>query len=105
MSMPPMVTGAAALPALSMQVPVADWLAPSVEIVTGFATVATPERSSVQVKLTVTFWLVQAPLVYGLPSAVVALAFTTGGVSSMLMPAWAVVAVFPARSAQAPVAD
>ena len=58
------VTGAALFPALSVQTPVlvTDWLAPSVVTVAPASVlVAIPEIEAVQVKATVTFWLVHVP--------------------------------------------
>ncbi len=56
----------ALLPALSVQVPDPDWLAPSLEstVSVGGLPAASPERESAQVKLTVTFVLFQ-PLAFG----------------------------------------
>ncbi len=54
----------AEFPALSVQLPVTDWSGPSVRRSTGLETVPTPERASVQLKLTVTGTLFQ-PLALG----------------------------------------
>ena len=78
---PPTVTDAE-LPALSTQEPVLDWLVPSVEIVCGLAgPVDTPERVSVQLKVTVTSPLFH-PDEFGEGEAEPDI---TGGVSSILI--------------------
>ncbi len=91
----------AELPALSEQVPVTDWPAPSPVRVVGKVYVFTPDRGSVQTKLTVTVPLFQ-PLEFapGEPEPVM-----LGGVVSMLTPATVAVAVFPALSVQVALRD
>src|SRR5689334_23339215 len=75
----------ALLPALSVQVPLADWLAPSVETVVGEGGLpaARPEPLSEQLKLTTTSYFVHVPDVYVTPFAF-ALALIVGGVMSMV---------------------
>ena len=71
-------TAALTFPALSVQVPEADWLVPSLPSVTSGVQLAMPERPSWPVKLTVTFVLFQAA-VFGCG---VAAACAVGGVLS-----------------------
>jgi hypothetical protein len=97
----PLAVAEALLPALSVQDPVADWPAPSVEIVTGGSQASIPERASVPLKVTTTSVLFQ-PFPFGAGAAA---AETLGGVRSMSMPVWVSEAVLPAWSVQVPVAD
>ncbi len=60
----PLTMQLALLPALSIAVPVTDWLAPSVPTAVDGVTEATPERLSLAAKLTITLALFQ-PLVLG----------------------------------------
>jgi hypothetical protein len=75
------VATALTLPALSVQVPLADSPAPSVLRTTGAVQLAIPERASVPVKVTVTFVLFQ-PAPFGAGEAA---AVAEGGVMSILM--------------------
>lgn len=102
MLMPLAVAEALTLPALSVQVPDADWLAPSVLSVAAPVQKSICDRLSAPTKVTTTFVLFQ-PLLLA-PGDAFALA--VGGVLSMLMfPAVAVALVLPALSAQVPDAD
>src|SRR5262245_20892179 len=83
----------ALLPALSVTVPVTDWLAPSPKVV-GPERLARPERASLPLKDTTTSALYQAwPLAArsGAPLIV-------GAVLSMLTPLTVALALLPARS-------
>jgi hypothetical protein len=97
------VAVALTFPALSVQVPEADWLAPSLLSVTGFVHEATPEPLSVPVKLTVTSVLFQ-PWAFGPGEA---LALAVGGVLSILTAGDWNVLLLPAASVTvtAPVTD
>jgi hypothetical protein len=97
------VAVALTFPALSVQVPEADWLAPSLLSVTGFVHEATPEPLSVPVKLTVTSVLFQ-PWAFGPGEA---LALAVGGVLSILTAGDVNVLLLPAASVTvtAPVTD
>src|SRR5947207_1095966 len=100
MLMPP-CWSVALLPALSMQVPVADWFAPSVAIVCESAAATTPDSASEHVQSSFTDVAFQpAPFAAGVwPENAIA-----GAVLSMLIPdTVAAAAVFPALSVQAPV--
>src|SRR5207253_353450 len=101
MLMPETVAGLAPLPALSTQLPVTDWPAPSVLRVVGASELATPERASLQVKLTVTAVLFQ-------PAALAAgdrLPLIDGAVRSMSMAETVAPAELPALSRQVPERD
>jgi hypothetical protein len=90
----------ALFPAMSRQLPLTTWPAPSVETVCGDVKLATPERLSVQAKVTVTGVLFQlAPLAAGEEVAVI-----VGGVSSKLTVAQAF-AVRPLVSTALPQID
>src|SRR5947209_2149865 len=97
--MPPRLV-VAVLPAASVAVPVALWLAPSVLRMVGLEQPWTPERASPQVKPTVTSLLYQ-PLALGARSVA---PLMVGGVLSMLTVAWSA-ALFPALSVAWPVTD
>jgi hypothetical protein len=90
----------AEFPALSKHVPVTDWAPPSPRVVLE-GPLNTPERLSVQVKLTVTGTLFH-PLMLA-PGDLKPVMI--GGVLSMLIPLTVVDAVLPALSAHVPVAD
>jgi len=91
----------AELPALSVHVPVRDWLLPSEETTWLPETESTPEKSSVHVNETVTSPPFQPfELAEGDRDPV-----RSGELRSMLMPPTVVLALFPARSTQDPVAD
>lgn len=90
----------AVFPARSVQVPDTDWPRPSPRVV-GPETELTPERLSVQEKLTVTGPSFQ-PLVFGGTDLELD---TPGGVRSMLMLPTVADAELPARSMHVPVTD
>ncbi len=90
----------AEFPALSKQVPVTDWPPPSLRV-EGGGTLDTPDKTSEQVKLTVTVTLFQ-PLEFGLADLELAM---TGGVLSMLMLVTVAEPVFPALSVHVAVLD
>ncbi len=90
----------AVLPARSTQFPVMDWAAPSAKV-TGDGVLATPERVSEQVKLTVTGSLFQ-PYVLGWTFLELV---TLGGVRSIFIPVTEAEALFPALSVHVPAAD
>ncbi len=91
----------AEFPALSVQLPVADWLGPSLVKVDGPERDDTPDRESEQEKLMVTGPLFQ-PLVLALGDLEAVMA---GGVRSMLIDPTVIEAEFPALSVHVPVAD
>ena len=76
----PLAVAVATLPAMSVQVPLADCPAPSVLSVAGAVQLAMPERLSVPVNVTVTLALFQ-PAPFGAGEAA---AVATGGVLSIL---------------------
>ena len=90
----PLTVKLALLPALSVTVPVAVWLAPPAARVTSAGQVAMPAPASEQVKRIVTAPLYQ-PLAF---AAVVAAPLMVGLVVSILMPLTVALAVLPALS-------
>jgi hypothetical protein len=100
MLMPPFVAEVLTFPALSMQVPLADWFAPSVDSSTAAEQEAIPDSVSVPLKLTVTLVLFQ-PFAFGAGDAV---ADALGAVLSMLTVAVAGALTLPALSVQVPLA-
>ncbi len=90
----------AEFPALSMHVPVTDWPPPSPRFELD-GVLNTPERASVQVKLTVTVTLFQ-PLVLAPGDLELVI---RGAVLSMLIPPTVAEDVLPALSVQLPLAD
>jgi hypothetical protein len=90
----------AEFPALSRHVPVADCPPPSPRVVGG-GELNTPERASVQVKVTVTATLFQ-PLEFGLTDLELVI---TGGVLSMLIAETVAEPLFPALSVQVALLD
>jgi len=101
MSMLMLVSAALAeFPALSRQLPVTDWPEPSPRVVGG-VTLNTPDKLSVQVKLTVTVTLFQ-PLRFGPIDLELVIA---GGVLSMFIPVTEAEATFPALSVHVPAVD
>src|SRR5688500_13852351 len=101
MLIPLAVADGLAFPASSVQVPDADCPAPSLLSTTASEQKSIPASASLPRKETVTSLLFQ-PFAFG-PGG--ALAATVGAVLSMLMPACASPAVFPARSSPVPTAD
>src|SRR5712691_2737017 len=91
----PLTVALALLPATSVAVPLTDWPAPSMRTAAGSGQLATPDRLSLQVKLTVTSVLFQ-PFAFG---AGLRAAVIVGGVLSILTAGEVKVALFPARSA------
>ncbi len=91
----------AELPALSEQVPVTDWPAPSPVRAVGALYVFTPDRRSVQTNVTVTVPLFQ-PLAFAPGEREPVM---LGGVVSTLTPATVAVAMFPALSVQVALRD
>src|SRR6266851_93855 len=92
----------AGLPALSVQVPVPNWLAPSALMVAPTVGETGPERPSVQLQVTVTGRLFQ-PL--ALAAGVRLVRAIVGAVLSTLRFPTVVLALFPAASVAVPVAD
>ena len=92
----PLTVADAEFPAMSVHVPVTDWLAPSVESVVGAGGLpaARPESASAHWKLTVTALLFQ-PFALGDGAAV---PLMVGGVLSSLKVVDSVASVLPARS-------
>src|SRR4029077_4605356 len=96
----PFTVAVAEFPALSVTVPVTDWFVPSVPSVLGPETLATPERASEPVKLTVTLVLFQPdPFAGGLNDPVIwggVLSILHGGVEKLaLLPALSVTVTLP----------
>ncbi len=98
--MPPTMVDAR-FPALSTQLPVADWEAPCMSRVVEEDDESTPERASVHVNETVTLTLFHPNKFAG--GDLVPL--MTGVVRSTLIPLSVALAALPARSAQEPVTD
>jgi len=98
MLMPEAVAGSLTLPALSVQVPEADWPAPSAARTAGAVQLAIPESASLPVNVTVTSVLFQ-PLAFA-PG--LALALAVGGVLSMLTECDAAGLMLSALSVQVP---
>jgi hypothetical protein len=90
----------AEFPALSVQVPVADWPAPSLREVGG-GLLNTPDKLSEQAKLTITVTLYQL-LEFGLDERELV---SVGGVLSMLIPDTVADFALPALSVHVPLAD
>jgi hypothetical protein len=80
MLMPVAIAGALTLPATSVQVPLADWPAPSVVNVIGAVQLAMPDKASAPLKVTVTLVLFQ-PAAFGAGDAAAA---AVGAVRSIL---------------------
>src|SRR5680860_951318 len=97
-------TASAALPARSVQVPPADWSAPSDEIVIGSVTDATPDSASSHANATRTFCPDHVPGSYGSPPAV-AVADRLGAVLSTSMSSKVLFVDRPALSVHEPVTD
>ncbi len=97
----PETVAEAVFPALSVQLPVADWPWTSANRIDGLEKVSTADSVSLQVKLMVTLPLFH-PLVLADGEA---LPVMVGSVRSMLMLVWDVLAEFPAESKQVPVTD
>jgi hypothetical protein len=88
------------LPALSVQVVLADWFAAELDfVIVSGVRLATPESASVHPKSTVTSWFVHVPGVYVVSSAFLMLATDTfGAVLSTLTLIVLLVALLPALS-------